>query len=129
GCEKPGVCARDTRSVAQPRVVVACFLSGECCLRDRNSFAARVLSRSRLTHLANRAATVRFRGIFVIRRDLLYQARALDCASARGMAGKKPRQWDFHLADEHGLKTFSEPGRLHQCVQLLPHLKTVEVCS
>ena len=91
-CEQPAVCARDTRSVAQHRVVVACFLSGECCLRDRNSFAARVFSRSRWTHLANRPATDRFRGIFVIRRDLLYQARALDCGSARGMAEKKPCQ-------------------------------------
>ena len=34
-------------------------------------------------------ATDRFRGIFVIRRDLLYQARAIDCASARGMAEQK----------------------------------------
>ena len=115
--------------MAQPRPVVACFLSCECCLRGRNSLAARVFSRSRWTCLANRTATDRFRGIFVIRRDLLYQARAVDCGSARGMAGKKPRQWDFHLADEHGLETFSEPRRLHQCVQLVPHLKKVEVCS
>src|SRR5262249_8736628 len=87
-------------SVAQPRIVVACFLSGECCLRGRNSFAARVFSRSRWTYLANRAATDRFRGLFVIRRDLLYQTRALDCPSARRMAGTMPCRWDYRLAHE-----------------------------
>jgi hypothetical protein len=35
----------------------------------------------------------------------------LDCASARGMAGKKPRQWDFRLADEDDPGT--RPRRLH----------------
>src|SRR5690242_12322361 len=85
--------------MAQPQIVVACFLFGECGLRGRNSFAARVFSGARWTHLADRAATDRVRGIFVIRRDLLYQARALDRASARGMAGKKPYQWDLRLTD------------------------------
>ena len=51
-----------------------------------------IFSRPRWTYLANRPATDRFRGIFVIRRDLLCQAGANDCGSARGMAEKKPCQ-------------------------------------
>src|SRR5262249_27921240 len=91
------------RSVAQPWRVTACFLSCERCLRSCNSFVAGVFSRPKWTYLAHRAATDRFRGIFVIRRPLLCQARAIDCASARGMAGKKPCQRNFGLADKHDL--------------------------
>jgi len=75
---RPVVRARETRSVAQPRIVVAGFLSGQCCLRGRNSYAARVFSRPGRTYLANHAATDRFWGIFVIRRHFFYQARAFD---------------------------------------------------
>ena len=90
--------------------------------------SARVFSRARWTYLANRAATDRFRGISVIRRDVLYETRAPDRASARGMADKKPCHRDVRLADEHCLGAPSEPHRLHQRLQLGPLVKAAQAC-
>jgi hypothetical protein len=66
--------------------------SRECCLRGGNSFAARVFSGTQRTYLVNRTAIDRFRRILVIRRRLLFQARAVDYTGACRMAGKKPCQ-------------------------------------
>ena len=84
--------------------------------------------------MADRAATDRFRRIFVIRGDLLWQARAFNRTSARGMAGEEQRQYDARLIERShsGLarkyKGSSEPCRLHQRLQLVPYVKALEIC-
>ena len=92
-CEQSVVCARETRSVAQPRIAAACFLSRECCLRGRQFICGPSFFSHDNGHIWLIALQlIAFGGYLSYVVALLFQARAVDCTGARGMAGKKPCQ-------------------------------------